>query len=182
MLLLVVPLVAFARLGESITDCDARYGGGKPGTMSAEDRIKPLVSGPETTNLTYTFKGVTVRVGFRKSAVVRMDLTKIGSAKFTESEIAEILEGNRGAKSWYQINPQRAMGLIAGSSAFSKSETDVKAWERRDETMAILYNRGRSMRIVLHDDENKPNPAPVAPVKPGVEPVKPSGSSGATTF
>lgn len=180
LLILALPLLASARLGEAITECDARYGNGKPGTCSAEDRIKPLVTGPNTTNLTYLYKGFTVRIGFRESRAVRMDISQSGTSKLSDAKVSEILEGNRGANPWYQTSSSRVLAIIADSGELSRTDKEIKAWRRLDDTIAVLYNRARSMRLVLGGDENKPNPAPAAPAKPGTTPPKPAG--GSSTF
>ena len=141
----LVAVTAHARLGDSITDCDQQYNGGKPGQPSAADRLQPLVTGPNTTNLSYLYRGMTVRVGFRNSTAAVVEYSKTGMSRLTDAEIDGILNDNGGG--WdarERPSRNRRYGVVDASS----DSDDSRSWTREDDgCSAALQNAGRCLQL-----------------------------------
>lgn len=169
-------LVAQARLGEAITECDLRYHGGKPGKSSAADLIKPLATGPNTTNLTYIHNGFTIRIGFTDGVATVIDYNKMSSQKTTPEELEAILEANGGG--WEEVPDYSSRRRWKGLDELSALAGKGRVWMRTpDYSGACLYNLGRSLRMKL----KAVTPPRSAGGPPGAEKPKPSGGA-ATKF
>lgn len=167
-LALLSALTAQARLGEAITACDQRYNAGKPGQASAADKLQPLVSGPNTTNITYLHQSFSIRVGFRDSVATAMEYTKIGSARITPAELEAIFEANGG--DWTRISAYSMYRSWKGMDEIERRAGGGPVWVRQsDYSAGCLYKLERSLflkREALARPGAHAQPPPSRPATP----------------
>jgi hypothetical protein len=125
---------AYARLGETEAQSQARYGAPDPGLIGANEA--PLLEGAK--ELAYNYQGWRVRAAFIDGVAVRVEYAKIpdagGLKKLTDAEVQAVLEAEKGAFSWREVKPRLGnAGLNALKTAF-----DGKTWERNDRAAAKL--------------------------------------------
>ena len=154
-LLLLLPTVIQARIGESVTQMADRYGMPK-NTVSTKtaDKMSPLIEG--ALHYTYEFRGWKIRAAFLQldGPCVRVDYQKISRAgtkpQMQDYELELITMANTPAgMSWKQIpcsNPDFSANPV--SQALAGAVTGQKMWQRSDG--AILWSRSdRVVRLEL---------------------------------
>lgn len=155
---LLLGLTARAQLGMSISDCDIKFNAGRRAASSAADKVDPLVSGPDSTNLTYIYKGYTLRIGFVKGAAACVDYTRAGSQKLSEKELGALLEANPGEEEWLEASLYRIRRLSPALAAIATEDGKIRLWARGETAGAVNYNLGRSMRLALKPPVALPGP------------------------
>ncbi len=134
--------VAQARLLETETQCDTRYGTtGERQEPSIQLRLHPLVTGANTTNLVYLYEGWNITIGFINGIAHRMEYSKTGSnlaaLKISTAETDAVLAANNGGQQWTRVrkadiaNPGKLILQL-----LRRSNDNI--WIRNDRSVAYL--------------------------------------------
>jgi hypothetical protein len=144
----LVSATARAKLGDDIAQCNTQYNGGKPGVAGAEDRTRPLLVGPGSTNVTYFTKGLQIRVGFKNGRAYVMEFMHPGTTKLTTKEIEDILQENGGG--WAPIGPSAPERKSKWFVTYAKKADDGRVWVRGDKSAAYTFFHERALILVLN--------------------------------
>lgn len=106
----ITAIEASARMGETIAQCDQRYGAPKhpPG-----DSMFPLLSGPGVTNRTYAYQGWRIKTAFIKDRAAMLRYSKVDAQKIQDDEVQAILKAETYGGAWteksqYSLNPVKS--------------------------------------------------------------------------
>jgi len=110
-------LEASARMGETIAQCDQRYGVQK---QSPGDNLFTLLSGPGVTNRTYRYQGWIIRNAFIRGRTAIIRYSKANSQKIENDEMQAILKAESHGGTWTEksqisLNPVKHL-----QNAFTK--------------------------------------------------------------
>ena len=124
-----------ARLGENEVACATRYNHGKDVQSTATDHMYPLLTGINTTNRTYSYKGWRIRIGFKMGIAHRIQYQhEKPPLQITDEELSAILNANGGLGAW-------TMDSQDGPFYFGK------AWTRKDGAKAWLPIGSNSLTL-----------------------------------
>lgn len=106
-----------ARMGETIAQCDQRYGAPK---QSPSDNMFALLSGPGVTNRTYVYQGWRIKTAFIKGRAAMLRYSKVDAQKIQDDEVQAILKAETYGDAWteksqYSVNPAKYL-----QNAFTK--------------------------------------------------------------
>ena len=126
--------LASARLGETESQSQARYGAPVPELIGPQE--KPLLEGAR--ELAYKYEGWRIRVAFLNGQATRLEYVHIpdagGLKQITEPEAEAILDAEKGTYRWRELKPRTGnSGLDALKTAF-----EGRMWERSDHAKAAL--------------------------------------------
>ena len=130
----VLPVTAFARLGESEAMSEARYGEPAPQYSSPSD--KPVMAGAK--EIVYFFQGWRVRVALVNNVTVRVEYVHVPEGgvpkQITDADARVILDAEKGSYSW------REQKARTGNKDLNALKTlfEGRTWERNDHAMAKL--------------------------------------------
>ncbi len=131
---LSLPRLAFARLGETEAQSQARYGEPTPQYGAPTD--KALMPGAK--EVIYFFEGWRIRAAFVNNATVRIEYVHVpeggGPKPVSDADAKVILDAEKGTYSWREQKPK------TGSKDLNALKTlfDGRTWERADHAMATL--------------------------------------------
>ncbi|MBE2287694.1 MAG: hypothetical protein IAE77_29825 [Prosthecobacter sp.] len=116
-----------ARLGDTERQCVERYGSALSTPVMT---LSSLMEGADRLAV-YEYQGFKIRVAFMGGQVVRQSYQRIkpvdGSLKLTESEIAAILDAERGEGQWVRTSGGVFGGLISPGRAWERSTDKATA-------------------------------------------------------
>ena len=100
-------LDAPARMGETIAQCDRRYG--TPSQLPG-DNMFALLSGPGITNRTYRYQGWCINAAFIHNRAAMLRYSKLDAQQIQEDEVQAILKAETYGGAWtekaqYSVNP-----------------------------------------------------------------------------
>ncbi len=125
---------AFARLGETEEQSQARYGAPTPELAAPTD--KPLLEGAK--EVIYNHQGWRVRAAFLNKVTARIEyvhLPENGAPKpISEDEVRAILEAEKGGYGWREEKPRTGLKEINAL----KTALEGRRWERSDHALATL--------------------------------------------
>ncbi len=125
MVVVMMPLVTMARLGETEGECSARYG-----ESSKAVEALPLLGG--ATTLQYKYQGWMIRAAFVDGVAVRILYHKLlapnVAPKIFDDEAKVILQGEAGGGQWREVSP----GLFLVASG-------MKNWQNSNGRTAKLF-------------------------------------------
>lgn len=143
-LALVLPTIVEARIGETLGQCERRYG------KSQEDKLAtafPILEGAQ--HRSYQIEGWAIRVAFVKGVAVRQEYSKVGSKngpQIKDFEAQAILEGEKGSGTW---EVKGRAGILAGITGKEgvKRATMGFVWVRSDGALAMLRPGDAILRV-----------------------------------
>lgn len=141
-----LPNLSEARIGESLGQCERRYG------KSQEDRLAmafPILEGAQ--HRIYQYDGWAIRVAFVKGIAVRQEYSKVGSKngpQIKDFEAAAILEGEKGSGTW---EAKGKAGILAGITGNAKRAAMGFVWQRSDGALAMLRPSELILRVETAD-------------------------------
>ena len=105
----IAALESSARMGETIAQCDRRYGAPK---QSPVDNMFPLLSGPGITNRTYVYQGWRIKAAFIKNRAAMLRYNKSNNATIQDDEVQAILKAESFGGAWtersqFSLNPTK---------------------------------------------------------------------------
>jgi len=113
LLILLMPVFAFTRIGETVEECEARYG-------------KTL--GKENNELGFRKGGFWIKVTFYQGIAESVSYIKEGPGiKISDNEIAILLQSNSGGKKWKEC-------------VFPVNIKGMKYWETEDGALIAIYH------------------------------------------
>ena len=135
---LVLPSIAFARLGESVEHSQARYG--NP-VENIQDTISPILK--TASSKTYHYQGWQIRIGYINDHAVRMFYAKLPKSGETQvlkaDEIEAVLKAELHGGKWQKL---RAATLFSrknsGNSSFDHAHL---RWVNTNKCLAYSTNR-----------------------------------------
>ena len=138
--------VACAKLGDTIEDCNKEYNAGKPGVQSVQDRAKALLVGPGTTNFTYQFKGLQIRIGFTNGRAQVMEYMRTGSSKLNAKDLGFALEDTGGG--WQIPGPSEPDRKTQWFGNYARLADAGRVWIRPDKSAAYTFGHERAIVLV----------------------------------
>jgi hypothetical protein len=139
---------AWARLGETEAQSEARYGAPVEGLIGADE--KPLLAG--AVERAYNFEGWRVRAAFAAGTTIRIQYVHIENnapKKLTEAETKVLLEAEKGKYSWHEERSKSA-GIAGELERAIKAGFSLNKWERTDHAKAELV-LGIAMQFETRD-------------------------------
>jgi hypothetical protein len=142
---LLVPTMAAARVGETIRECDARYG--KPTQAEAG----PIVA--DSVERTYFKEGFTIEVLFVDGRAET--ISYLHPSAFTDEQITKLLNNNAQGEVWAE-KPNGSSGVY-GSWETPKGATAAyfkpKPWESRTSSQYCLKISSNTVRRLVKENE-----------------------------
>ena len=138
LIMLVTPLAARARLGETEGQSQQRYGQTRPELIGAND--KPLMEG--AVERAYEYQGWRVRAAFAGGVCVRIEFVHLPQdgvpQKIADTEIAAILDAEKAKFSWREEKATKQPGAAGEIEKAIKGALNVRKWQRSDHATAEL--------------------------------------------
>lgn len=150
--ILLTPLLAYGRLGETESQCNTRYGGPKTDRMTlASEKNSPILPGARCR--TYDYEGWTIKAAFLEfnGPAVRLVFSKAkGGYRIEDFEAEAILKANTPeGQSWSQVIYSNPDSVVKGAAKVlgnaMESFLGAGAWKRSDGTLAWM----NMMRMTL---------------------------------
>lgn len=130
------PHPAVARLGETESQSQARYGEPVEGFVGGDE--KPLM--PGAVERAYNFQGWRIRAAFAGGTTVRIQYVHIENnapKKLSEAETKTLLDAEKGKFAWREERSKN-VGIAAELEKAIKSGFNLAKWERTDHAKAEL--------------------------------------------
>ena len=124
---------AAARLGETIEQCNQRYG--PPRTSSS---MFPVLAGAPIRQ--YTYQGWRISAAFLKGQAAKLRYSKLNSHQIEEDEFQAILKGNAGGGTW---SAQPMLKAI-----FNNPFGPNKIWSHSNGSVAYFENPSRNTVVL----------------------------------
>lgn len=129
---------AVARMGETIAQCDQRYGAQK---QSSADNSFPLISG--VTNRIYTYQGWRIRIAFIKGRAAMLRYSKITGQKIEDDEVQTILKaetygGNWTKQSQFSLNPLKNLQTLISHPKLWTNGIGAEAYIENPSTVSFI--------------------------------------------
>lgn len=129
---------AAARMGETIAQCDQRYGAQK---QSPVDISFPLISG--VTNRTYTYQGWRIQIAFIKGRAAMLRYTKVTSQTIEDNEVRAILKaetygGNWTEQSQFSLNPLNRLQNFISHPRLWTNDIGAEAYIENPSTVSFI--------------------------------------------
>ncbi|MEQ1859747.1 MAG: hypothetical protein ABMA13_07425 [Chthoniobacteraceae bacterium] len=130
LLVLSLPAIAHARLGENETQAKTRYGAAVPELIGPNE--KPLMPGAK--ELAYNFEGWRIRAAYVGGVTHRIEYIKLENSQpkpISEAEIEAVLAAEAGKYKWREEKPR------TGYDSLNKLQTafEGRKWERTDHAL-----------------------------------------------
>ena len=124
---------AAARLGETLEQCNQRYGAPR-----SSNSMFPVLSGAP--NREYTYQGWRITAAFLKGHAAKLRYSKMNSHKIEEDEFQAILKGNVGDGSWSAQTMPKAI--------FNNPFGPNKIWSHSNGSLAYFENPSRNTVVL----------------------------------
>ena len=124
---------ATARMGETIEQCNQRYG-----APTSPTSMFPVLSG--VPNREYTYQGWRIAVAFLKGQAAKLRYSKMNSRMIEEDEFQAILKGEAGGGSWSSQPMHRAI--------FNNPFGPNKIWNNSNGSAAYFENPSRNTVVL----------------------------------
>jgi hypothetical protein len=131
---LLSPVSAWARLGETEAQSQARYGEPAPHYSSPTD--KPLMVGAK--EVVYFFEGWRIRIALVNNVTVRVEYVHVPEGAtpkpITDADVKVILDAEKGIYSWREQKPKTGNNDLNALKTYFEG----RIWKRADHAMAKL--------------------------------------------
>lgn len=124
---------AAARLGETVEQCNQRYG-----PPRASSSLSPILAGAP--NRQYNYQGWRISAAFLRGQAAKLRYSKLNSGKIEEDEFQAILRGNAGGGSWSAQSAQKTI--------FNNPFGPNKIWSHNNGSVAYFENPSRNTVIL----------------------------------